>query len=174
MAEHQAARLDEAFGSMMEKNRRSMQHGLKMLASDVLVLLDKLAEARACQGLQGATGSRRLRSAVSRLATMAGSARVGRLCAGHRRASHWVAWPQSLTQRSCGPHCWYTLSDSICKARAAGREVSGLRGGRPRPTGQPSGGSATRGCVWAGPATMAAAAQARGAARVRPTVVASN
>ncbi|CAE8663993.1 unnamed protein product, partial [Polarella glacialis] len=70
VASSQANRLDEAFGRMMEKNRRGMQAGLKSLASGTQALMDQLGEASCGGSLQTSAGAKRLRSASSRLASL--------------------------------------------------------------------------------------------------------
>ena len=69
-----ADKFDEAFGRMMQKTQRSMQHGLKILALAVDSLLLILEEHIACQQpLRSAVGPGKLRAAASRLETLVGT-----------------------------------------------------------------------------------------------------
>eukprot|EP00434_Breviolum_minutum_P042952 symbB.v1.2.038255.t1/scaffold5894.1/size22671/2 len=69
-----ADKLDEAFGRMMQKTQRSMQHGLKILALAVDSLLLILEEHIACQQpLRSAVGPAKLRAAAGRLETLVGT-----------------------------------------------------------------------------------------------------
>ena len=69
-----ADKFDEAFGRMMQKTQRSMQHGLKILALAVDSLLLNLQEHLTCeQPLRAAPGTARLRAAASRLETIVGT-----------------------------------------------------------------------------------------------------
>lgn len=73
-AQLNADKFDEAFGRMMQKTQRSMQHGLKILALAVDSLLSILQEHVMCQQpLRSAAGAARLRAAASRLETLVGT-----------------------------------------------------------------------------------------------------
>lgn len=74
IAQLNADKFDEAFGRMMQKTQRSMQHGLKILALAVDSLLSSLEEHVSCQQpLRAAAGAGRLRAAANRLETLVGT-----------------------------------------------------------------------------------------------------
>lgn len=61
--------VEQSFNTMMEKNRRSMQKGLKTLSTGVTEFLD-LTEAK-CPVLKGKQGPKKLRSAAARMNVLA-------------------------------------------------------------------------------------------------------
>eukprot|EP00933_Yihiella_yeosuensis_P033546 TRINITY_DN27226_c0_g1_i1.p1 TRINITY_DN27226_c0_g1~~TRINITY_DN27226_c0_g1_i1.p1 ORF type:complete len:566 (-),score=117.89 TRINITY_DN27226_c0_g1_i1:393-2090(-) len=73
-ANRKADKFESAFRRMMEKNRRSMQSGLREFASSLLSLLDHVEASTAC-GAQFKTsaGAKRMRSAASRFLTLVGT-----------------------------------------------------------------------------------------------------
>ena len=74
LAHLNADKFDEAFGRMMQKTQRSMQHGLKILAVAIDSLLLSLEEHVSCQQpLRAARGAAHLRAAANRLETLVGT-----------------------------------------------------------------------------------------------------
>lgn len=61
--------IEDAFESMLEKTRRSMQAGLKKLSDSTLTMLDRVEKE--CESLASSSASRRLRNAASRVQVFA-------------------------------------------------------------------------------------------------------
>jgi hypothetical protein len=70
-AESMGNGIELAFNTMMEKNRLSMQKGLKMIALEVTSILDRL-EAN-CDHFKSSIGPQKLRNAAARMAILSGS-----------------------------------------------------------------------------------------------------
>lgn len=73
LAGFHADRFDEAFGRMMQKTQRSMQAGLRLLATTVQALLATLEEGGHCPQLHSSQGVDRLRLSANRLETLVGT-----------------------------------------------------------------------------------------------------
>jgi len=73
LAGFHADRFDEAFGRMMQKTQRSMQAGLRLLATTVQALLATLEEGGQCPQLHSSQGVDRLRLSANRLETLVGT-----------------------------------------------------------------------------------------------------
>ncbi|CAE7367371.1 unnamed protein product [Symbiodinium natans] len=73
LAGFHADRFDEAFGRMMQKTQRSMQAGLRVLASTTQALLNTLQEQGHCPEVRSSQGVARLRLAANRLETLVGT-----------------------------------------------------------------------------------------------------
>eukprot|EP00439_Symbiodinium_sp_Y106_P051216 s85_g6.t2 len=73
LAGFHADRFDEAFGRMMQKTQRSMQAGLRLLATTVQALLATLEEGGQCPRLHSSQGVDRLRLSANRLETLVGT-----------------------------------------------------------------------------------------------------
>lgn len=61
--------IEEAFQSMLEKRKRSVRHGLRVVASDTLTFLNGMEAT--CSFIKNSVGAKRLRSGCSRLSVLA-------------------------------------------------------------------------------------------------------